>query len=73
MRVSGTQMMISGAIATIGVTCSRIAYGNKLISIQRLCTNTSAMATPNAVASASATSAIDIVTPSELTSSVRSA
>ena len=44
IRVSLTQMMMSGAIATIGVTCSSTAYGNRLISIQRLCTNSSAIA-----------------------------
>jgi hypothetical protein len=45
-RVSFTQMMMSGAIATIGVTCSSTAYGNKLISIHRLCTNSSATNVP---------------------------
>ena len=37
-----TQMMISGAIATIGVTCRMIAYGNRLASSSRLCTNRNA-------------------------------
>ena len=46
-RVSCTQMMISGAIATIGVTCSRIAYGNSDASSQRLWTNKSATSVPD--------------------------
>jgi hypothetical protein len=65
-------MMMSGAIATIGVTCSSTAYGKRLISIQRLCTKSSAAATPSSVASASATSAMPSVTPSERRSSARS-
>ena len=62
IRVSFTQMMMSGAIATIGVTCSSTAYGNKLISIHRLCTNRSATSVPATVAMASAVSAIPSVT-----------
>ena len=73
IRVSFTQMMISGAIATIGVTCSSTAYGNRLISIQRLCTNKSATRTPSRTAIASAVSATPSVTPSESSSSARSA
>jgi len=72
-RVSFTQMMMSGAMATIGVTCSSTAYGKKLISIQRLCTNSSAVAVPTTVASASAVSAICSVTKSEPASNARSA
>ncbi len=68
-RVSLTQMMMSGAMATIGVTCSKTAYGKKLISIQRLCTNTSAMAVPTSVAIASAVSAMPSVTESDSASS----
>ena len=71
-RVSFTQMMISGAIATIGVTCSRIAYGKRLASTSRLCANSSAIATPATIASASAASAMESVTPSESSSSTRS-
>src|SRR6185312_39240 len=72
-RVSLTQMMMSGAIATIGVTCSRIAYGRNDASIQRLCANASAIATPATTASANAASAIDSVTHSDAASSARSA
>ena len=47
---------MSGAIATIGVTCSSTAYGNKLISIARLCTNTNAMNVPMTIAATKACS-----------------
>ena len=56
--MSLTQMMISGAIATTGVTCNRIAYGNRLASISGLCTNSNAIATPSTVASANASNVI---------------
>ena len=48
--VSLIRIMISGAIATIGVTWSRMAYGKKLISITRLCTKTKAINVPIATA-----------------------
>ncbi len=48
--VSSTQMMISGAMATTGVTCISTAYGNRLISIHLLCTNSKDAATPSTTA-----------------------
>ncbi len=51
-----TQMMISGATATIGVTWSSTAKGNSAVSINRLCTNRNEMPTPSSVARAKASS-----------------
>ena len=50
--VSGclTQMMMSGAIATIGVTWSSTAYGKRLASIVRLCTKRKAITVPMSTA-----------------------
>ena len=56
-----TRMMTSGAMATIGVTCSITAYGNRLRSIARLCTKRKAVATPSTTASAKAASVTFIV------------
>src|SRR4051795_4496161 len=60
-----TQMMIKGAIATIGVTCRMTAYGNRLISRSRERENNSAIAPPNSAAAASAARVIRKVTSSE--------
>src|SRR5258706_11565065 len=57
-----TQMMISGATATIGVTCNSTAYGNSAVSISLFCTNRNEIATPATVATAKASSVISSVT-----------
>ncbi len=67
-----TQMMISGAIATIGVTCRMIAYGNRLTSSSRLCTNRNAASTPSTTDSANARKVIFRVTISAEVSRVQS-
>ncbi len=41
-----TQMMMSGAMATMGTVCSRIVYGKKSWRSQRHCAKTMAMPTP---------------------------
>src|SRR5438552_15795162 len=58
------QMMISGAIATIGVTCSSTAYGNSAVSSSLFCTNRNEISTPATVATANANSVILTVTTS---------
>jgi hypothetical protein len=63
-----TRMMINGAIATIGVTCSNTAYGKKLISMARLCTNTNAINVPITIAARNACRATRSVTPSAASS-----
>ena len=62
---SFTQMMISGATATIGVTCSSTAYGNKAVSMTRLCTKTKEISTPITVATAKDSNVIFSVTSNE--------
>src|SRR3954463_11284297 len=57
-----TQMMISGATATMGVTCSSTAYGNSAVSIARLCTNTNEISTPTIVATTNDSTVIFRVT-----------
>src|SRR4051794_25760304 len=57
-----TQMMISGATATMGVTCSSTAYGNSAVSISLLCTNRNEISTPATVAVTNASSVISSVT-----------
>ena len=47
---SFTQMMTSGAMATIGVTCSSTAYGKNADSMRLFCTNKNATATPRIMA-----------------------
>src|SRR4051794_23012127 len=59
-----TQMMISGATATIGVTCSSTAYGNSAVSISLFCTKRNEISTPATVATANANSVILTVTTS---------
>ena len=59
--VSFTRMMISGATATIGVTCSSTAYGIRLNSISRLCTNRKAISVPTTTEAAKAISVTLIV------------
>src|SRR4051794_6253894 len=68
-----TQMMISGATATIGVTCSSTAYGNSAVSISLLCTNRNEISTPATVATMNANSVILIVTSSAEPSASQSA
>src|SRR4029078_9982831 len=65
--VSLTQMMISGAMATIGVTCRITAYGNKAISIQRDWAITTAISPPSTAAAAKASTVILRVMSSEPT------
>jgi hypothetical protein len=65
VAVSFTQMMMSGAIATTGVTCRITAYGKKDSSIHFDCANSTAISTPSTVAAVSAASVIRIVTMSE--------
>src|SRR3954469_14780389 len=67
-----TQMMMSGATATIGVTCSSTAYGNSAVSIARLCTNRNEISTPSTVATRNASTVISIVTSSERPSAGKS-
>ena len=67
------QMMISGAMATIGVTCNNTAYGNRLASIQRLCTNRKASSTPIKVAAARARPVILSVNHKDCASKAQSA
>src|SRR5580658_10734699 len=67
-----TRMMISGATATIGMTCNNTAYGRRLISIQRLWMNRKAVATPRMVASAKAANVIFSVLPSACSKSGQS-
>ena len=57
-------MMMSGATATIGVTCSSTAYGKSAVSIDRLCTKAKEISTPTTVATAKASSVILSVTNS---------
>src|SRR5438132_14348066 len=57
-----TQMMISGATATMGVTCSSTAYGNSAVSICLLCTNRNEISTPATVATTNASTVISSVT-----------
>src|SRR5258705_1176808 len=59
-----TQMMISGATATMGVTCSSTAYGNSAVSISLFCTNRNEISTPATVATTNASSVILTVTTS---------
>src|SRR6185312_6917207 len=68
-----TQMMMSGAIATTGVTCSSTAYGKKLTSTQRLCTKRNATTVPTSTAMKNAPKVIFSVTSSEPKSSPQSA
>src|SRR5436305_9410478 len=67
-----TQMMMSGATATIGVTCSSTAYGKSAVSSARLCTNTNEISTPSTVATTNASSVIFTVTTSEPRSETQS-
>ena len=67
-----TQMMISGATATMGVTCSSTAYGNSAISISLLCTNRKEISTPATVAARNASTVIFTVTHSEAPSAAQS-
>ena len=60
-----TQMMMSGAIATTGVTWRITAYGNSERSIQRDWVKRIAMSTPATVATRSAAPVIASVTSSE--------
>ena len=69
---SRTQMMISGATATMGVTCSSTAYGNSAVSIRRLCTKTKEISTPITVAAMKASSVIFTVTHSARPSGAQS-
>src|ERR1700709_1433482 len=57
-----TQMMISGATATIGVTCSSTADGNNAVSTSLLCTNRNEIETPAIVATMKANIVIFSVT-----------
>ena len=57
-----TQMMMSGATATIGVTCSSTAYGNNAVSIALLCTKRNEINTPSTVAAAKASKVMRTVT-----------
>ena len=60
-----TQMMISGAIATIGVTWRITAYGNRLSSTSLDCVKRIEMSTPATVATSSAAPVIAKVTRSD--------
>src|SRR6478735_12228003 len=60
-----TQMMISGATATMGVTCSSTAYGKRAVSTARLCTKTKDTSVPMTTATANDSSVIFIVNSSE--------
>ena len=59
---SRTQMMISGATATMGVTCSKMANGKKAVSMTRLCTKRNEINTPSTVAIEKAKTVILMVT-----------
>ncbi|MNS94562.1 hypothetical protein D3C72_1287840 [compost metagenome] len=67
-----TQMMISGATATMGVTCSSTAYGKRAVSMRLLCTNRNEISTPATVASANDSTVIFSVTRSALPSGAQS-
>ena len=67
-----TQMMISGATATMGVTCSSTAYGKSAVSIRLLCTNRNEISTPTTVASTKASTVIFTVTSSAMPSGAQS-
>src|SRR4051794_13862297 len=67
-----TQMMISGATATMGVTCSSTAYGNSAVSMARLCTKTNEISTPTSVATANDSTVIFSVTRSAPRSELQS-
>src|SRR3974390_3125483 len=67
-----TQMMMRGATATIGVTCSSTAYGNSAVSSARLCTNKNEISTPSTVATTNASTVIFMVTSSALPSVAKS-
>src|SRR6267378_1090202 len=60
-----TQMMMSGAIATIGVTWRITAYGNRLSSTSLDWVNTIEMSTPATVATSSAAPVIASVTSND--------
>ena len=64
-RMSSTQMMINGAMATMGVTCRITAYGNSDSSISRDCTNSTAISSPSTAAASSAAPVICRVMPSD--------
>ena len=62
MNGSPTQTMISGAIATIGVTCSTIAQGRIAARAQRLLAISAAIATATtqlAISAANVTARVD--------------
>ncbi len=66
-------MMISGATATMGVTCSSTANGKNAASTRRLCTNAKDTSTPVTVARTKASSVMRNVTSSAAPSTAQSA
>src|SRR3954453_12122737 len=63
--MSPTQMMISGAIATTGVTCRITAYGNSDFSSHFDCVKTIASDTPTTIAAINAANVMRSVMSSE--------
>src|SRR5215475_2485587 len=59
------QMMMSGAMATIGVTCRTMAYGNSDSSTHCDSENSTASRPPTTTAASSASSVMPSVTSSE--------